>query len=159
MNGNLDEQCSIYGLVIVWTTFDIAFHRKLEEQLRELREAKAELEEQQGELQKMMTQLEEAKNLEAEERRRQEEEIRAKAQEIEEIRAVVEAKERETEELQQEVDVSKQKLEVTFNLKLRMLIFQMQETAQSLAASMAIAQEAQQRAEVAGKFRSAETVN
>ena len=60
MNGNLDEQCSLYRLVIVWTTFDIAFHRKLEEQLRELREAKAELEEQQGELQKMMTQLEEA---------------------------------------------------------------------------------------------------
>ena len=50
--------------------------RKLEEQLRELREAKEELEEQQGELQKMMTQLEEAKNLEAEERRRQEEEIK-----------------------------------------------------------------------------------
>merc|ERR1712181_150490 len=87
--------------------------------------------EQQGELQKMMTQLEEAKNLEAEERRRQEEEIRAKAEEIEEIRAVVEAKERETQELQEEVDVSKQKLE---------------ETAQSLAASMAIAQEVQQRA-------------
>merc|ERR550539_549599 len=66
-----------------------------------------------------MTQLEEAKNLEAEERRRQEEEIRAKAEEIEELR--------------QEVDMSKQKLE---------------ETAQSLAASMAIAQEVQQRAEV-----------
>jgi len=107
--------------------------RKLEEQLRELREAKEDLEEQQGELQKMMTQLEEAKNLEAEERRRQEEEIKAKAEEIEQIRAVVEAKERETAQLQEEVDVSKQKLE---------------ETAQSLAASMAIAQEAQQRAEV-----------
>merc|ERR1712088_431480 len=80
-----------------------------------------------------MTQLEEAKNLEAEERRRQEEEIKAKAEEIEQIRAVVEAKERETAQLQEEVDVSKQKLE---------------ETAQSLAASMAIAQEVQQRAEV-----------
>ena len=53
---------------------DNVINRKLEDQLRELREAKDELEEQQGELQKMMTQLEEAKNLEAEERRRQEEE-------------------------------------------------------------------------------------
>ena len=96
---------------------DNVINRKLEDQLRELREAKDELEEQQGELQKMMTQLEEAKNLEAEERRRQEEEIRAKAEEIEEIRAVVEAKERETEELQQEVDMSKQKLEVPFRFQ------------------------------------------
>ena len=98
---------------------DIVSYRKLEDQLRELREAKDELEEQQGELQKMMTQLEEAKNLEAEERRRQEEEIRAKAEEIEEIRAVVEAKERETEELQQEVDMSKQKLEVPFRFQIQ----------------------------------------
>ena len=108
-----EEQCRCeYGAYYL-DNIDIVFRRKLEEQLRELREAKDELEEQQGELQKMMTQLEEAKNLEAEERRRQEEEIRAKAEEIEEIRAVVEAKERETQELQQEVDVSKQKLEVT----------------------------------------------
>ena len=69
----------MFGLVWAWcgpkTMTDVVC-RKLEEQLRELREAKEELEEQQGELQKMMTQLEEAKNLEAEERRRQEEEIK-----------------------------------------------------------------------------------
>ena len=59
-----------------------------------------------------------------------------------------------TEELQQEVDISKQKLEVpldlrkpSFPIKISIVLFQ--ETAQSLAASMAIAQEVQQRAEVA----------
>ena len=69
----------MFGLVWAWCGPKTMIHvvcRKLEEQLRELREAKEELEEQQGELQKMMTQLEEAKNLEAEERRRQEEEIK-----------------------------------------------------------------------------------
>ena len=69
----------MFGLVWAWCgpkTMTNVVCRKLEEQLRELREAKEELEEQQGELQKMMTQLEEAKNLEAEERRRQEEEIK-----------------------------------------------------------------------------------
>ena len=64
---------------------DNVINRKLEDQLRELREAKDELEEQQGELQKMMTQLEEAKNLEAEERRRQEEEIQELIREEQEI--------------------------------------------------------------------------
>lgn len=102
--------------------------RRLEEQLRQLREAKEELEGQQDQLKSLMTQLEEAKNLEHEERIRKEEEIRAKQEEIEEIRNVVEAREQETRALQEEVDVSKQKLE---------------ETAQSLAASMAQAEQQQ----------------
>merc|ERR1712112_112480 len=77
----------------------------------------------------MMTQLEEAKNMESEEKRKMEEEIRIKQEEIEEIRNVVEAKEKEATNLQVEVNLSKQKLE---------------ETAEALAASMAVVSEVQE---------------
>jgi len=104
--------------------------RKLEEQLQQLREAKEQLEEQQEELRALMTQLEEAKNLETEEKRKMEEEIRNKQEEIQEIRNIVETKEKEATSLQDEVNLSKQKLE---------------ETAEALAASMAVVSEVQER--------------
>lgn len=115
--------------------------RRLEEQLGQLREAKEELEGKQEQLSAMIVQLEEAKNMEYEERARMEEEIRAKQEEIADIRAVVDSKEAETRELQEEVTVSRQKLE---------------ETSQSLAASMADAQAAQRQSEAEAAQRQAE---